>query len=109
MQKEITNSELFQVLQSMQQGLERNEQSHQEILETISIFAESVDSRFDGIDTRFEGIDNRIDGIDRRLNRVEALMVTKDYLNEKLWSLRGDLVSMIRREVGKHITQFHAA
>lgn len=68
----------------------------------------TIDARFDGIDTRFDRIETRLDGTDTRLVRAESLMVTKDYLDEKLWDLRGDMVSMTRREARKHEERYHA-
>ena len=65
--------------------------THKEILEAINNFASSVDNRFFGMDQRFEQVEQRLSGI-------EAEMVTKDYLDERLADLRGDLVSVIRGE-----------
>lgn len=59
-------------------------QDKQEILQAINSFANHVEGRFDAMDTR--------------LTRVEALMVTKDYLDDKLADLKGDLVVLTRRE-----------
>jgi|CXWL01.1.fsa_nt_gi predicted nuclease with TOPRIM domain len=39
----------------------------------------------------FEGLSGKFDGLDRRLTRVETLMVTKDYLDEKLAPIRGKI------------------
>jgi hypothetical protein len=40
----------------------------------------------------------RIDGLESRLGSVEAKMVTKDYLDDKLADLRGDMVVLMRKE-----------
>jgi uncharacterized protein YydD (DUF2326 family) len=48
-----------------------------EILEAVNEFSSKVDERF---------------------NKIEAVMVTKDYLDDKLADLRGDLVVLIRKE-----------
>lgn len=72
--------------------------SENDILEAISTFAEQVDQRFDDVDSRFEGIDTRFLGLESRLTRVEATMVTKSYLDDKLGDLKGDLVSLLRKE-----------
>lgn len=69
----------------------------QDLFDAFALFAEKVDKRFDAIDVRFEGIDARLDTLESRLNRVEALMVTKDYLDERLWALRGDMVALMRK------------
>ena len=74
------------------------EPTTQDILEAINAFSTATEKRFDGIDKRFDGIDKRFDGIDKRLTKAESLMVTKDYLDEKLSDLRGDLVVLMRKE-----------
>lgn len=72
-----------------------------EILEAIHTLAEVMDCRFESIDSRFESIDSRFgsigsrfDKIDRRFDRIESQMVTKDYLDNKLGDLRGDLIAL---------------
>jgi len=60
--------------------------------------ARAVKSGFDGVDKRFDGVDKRFNGVDKRLTRVESTMVTKDYLDEKLVDLRGDIVILLRKE-----------
>jgi len=59
---------------------------------------DGVDKRFDGVDKRFDGVDKRFDGIEKRLTKVEATMVTKDYLDDKLADLKGDLTVLMRKE-----------
>ncbi|MDQ7815280.1 MAG: hypothetical protein RDU25_05775 [Patescibacteria group bacterium] len=79
--------------------------SKQEILEAIGAFAEqvdqkfeSIDKRFVNIDQRFESIDQRFDKIDQRFNKIEATMVTKSYLDDKLADVKGDIVTILRKE-----------
>lgn len=62
---------------------------------------DGVDKRFDGVDKRLDGSDERMDGMNDRLNRIEATMVTKNYLDEKLADLRGDLIEIDRKEEQK--------
>ena len=54
-----------------------------ELLEAINIFSSNVDERFDRLENR--------------VTKIEATMVTKDYLDEKLGDLRGDIVVMLRK------------
>ena len=88
----------------------------------IDVRFDQMDARFVGIDARFEetnahciGIDahfeelseaiqllaEQIEEVSQRLTRIGSQMVTKSYLDEKLFALRGDLVAMIRRTDGK--------
>jgi hypothetical protein len=58
--------------------------SKNEILEAIGDFSSKVDERFVSI----EG----------RLSKIEANMVTKDYLDDRLLNMKGDMVVMMRKE-----------
>ena len=55
--------------------MENNDKN--EILEAIGEFSNRVDERFE---------------------KIESTMVTKDYLDDKLSDLRGDLVVLVRKE-----------
>ena len=81
------------------------EESKNEILEAINEFSSKVDERFDKVDERFDKVDERFDKVDERFDnlegkvgKIEATMVTKDYLDEKMADLRGDLVVLMRKE-----------
>jgi len=76
----------------------KEEITHQDILEAVNKFATSVDKRFDGVDKRFDGVDKRFDGLESRVTKIEATMVTKDYLDDKLGDLKGDIVILMRKE-----------
>ncbi len=54
---------------------------------------------FDALVRFARDTDGRLDGIDKRLNRVESLMVTKDYLDDKLANLEGRMVQMVDRKI----------
>ncbi len=62
-----------------------------EILSAVNNFANKVDKRFDKVEAR-------LDSLDKRTGHLENQMVTKDYLDNKLADLRGDLVVAVRRE-----------
>jgi len=76
----------------------KEEITHKDILGAVNKFATSVDKRFDGVDKRFDGVDKRFDGLESRVTKIEATMVTKDYLDDKLGDLKGDLVILMRKE-----------
>ncbi|MEK7158199.1 MAG: hypothetical protein AAB733_01330 [Patescibacteria group bacterium] len=65
------------------------------------IIEEHVNPQFDKVWEKFDSVDERFDSINDRLNRIEATMVTKDYLDEKLANLRGDLIEIDRKEEQK--------
>jgi len=68
--------------------------TNNEILEAVNKFSTEVDKKFSKIDKRF-------DGIDEKLGWMEFNIVTKDYLDDKLADLRGDLVVLIRKADNK--------
>lgn len=91
----------------------------QDILDAINSFATSVEIRFQSLESKvsgtnssINGLENRVGGlekkvisiedkvlsIDGRLVSIENKMVTKDYLDDKLYDLRGDLISLTRKE-----------
>ena len=61
-----------------------------DVLEAINDFATSVEERF-------SGVDNRLEGLEKRLTHVENIMVTKDYLDRKLFEFRGDIVLYVQK------------
>ena len=74
------------------------EASKNEILEAINEFSSKVDERFDKVDERFDKVDERFDKVEGEISSIKASMVTKDYLDEKMADLRGDLVVLMRKE-----------
>ncbi|MFH1822271.1 MAG: hypothetical protein ABH830_01070 [Patescibacteria group bacterium] len=76
----------------------KKEITNKEILQAVNAFSNETDKRFSSIDTRFSSIDTRFNNIDIDLTKIKATMVTKDYLDEKLSDLRGDLVVLMRKE-----------
>lgn len=61
----------------------------------IPQIAEMIDQN---ILPQFEGINSRLDKVESRLSKVERDMVTKDYLDDKLADLKGDLVGIDRKQ-----------
>ncbi len=66
----------------------------EEILEAIATFSGQIDQKFDKIDQRLGRVESDI-------GSIKATMVTKDYLDDKLADLRGDLIGIDRRVDGK--------
>lgn len=85
-----------------------------EVLEAINVFADKTEGQFSEIkgqlnkmDGRIGGLESRVGGLESRIGKIEGqigqiiekmtTLVTKDYLDEKLTDLRGDLVVMMRK------------
>lgn len=94
------------------------EPTSQDILEAIQTFAGDIDKRFDLVDKRFDLVDQRFVDIEHHLGSsekdigtiksdigsmksdiisIKSRMVTKDYLDDKIADLRGDLVLLARK------------
>ncbi len=57
-----------------------------------------IKTEISGIKTEISGIKGEISGIKGEISGIKATMVTKDYLDEKMSDLRGDLVVLMRKE-----------
>jgi len=96
-----------------------NNTTTDEILEAVNVFANKTEERFSkleddvgeikvqigsietrvgSIETRVGSIETRVGSIETRVGSIETRMVTKDYLDDKLADLRGDLVVLMRKE-----------
>jgi hypothetical protein len=62
------------------------------------IIEEQINPQFDQVWERFDHVDERLDRVEIRMGAVESTMVTKDYLDDKLADLRGDLIIIDRKE-----------
>ena len=82
--------------------------TNKDLLEAINAFSCKIDQRFEGIDQRFEGIDQRFEGIEREISWIKSQMVTKDYLDRKLWGVKEELVELIDKAIRRHELKMHA-
>jgi hypothetical protein len=74
------------------QGFEKNTQAEFNIIhEALHEFAGHVDGRFDALESRMGSMESRVD-------TIESQMVTKSYLDDKIGGLKGDMVSMLKKE-----------
>lgn len=81
-----------------------------EVLEAVGHFSDrmetrmsGVESKLSGVETRLSGVESRLGTVEKRLDSVEGDMVTKSYLDEKLFDLKGDLITLTRKEDAKLI------
>ena len=109
MKNEPTNLDVLEtILEAMNEfasNVDRRFESVDKRFEGVDKHFENVEKRFDGVDvridnmeTRFDRMDERFDKVDVRLDHMERVMVTKDYLDEKLSDQRGDLTILMRKE-----------
>src|SRR3989339_702421 len=57
-----------------------------------------MDGRIDSLDTKVGSLDVKIGSLDGKVDSLAVKMVTKEYLDDKLADLRGDLVVLTRKE-----------
>lgn len=75
-----------------------------DLLRVMDKMSTDIDERFDKIEaTMATKVDlvaavQRIDKIEVKVNHIETQMVTKSYLDEKLYDLKGDLIVIARKE-----------
>ena len=67
------------------------EATHNEILDAINTFSSNVDGKINGVQSDIKSMKSDI-------GWIKSNMVTKDFLDEKLSDLRGDLVVLMRKE-----------
>lgn len=66
--------------------------------ERIDDVLDAVNTLSSHMEERFDDVEQRMTGVEQRITRIETTMVTKDYLDDKLYDLRGDLVVLMRKE-----------
>lgn len=91
-----------------------------DVLVAISAFANDTEKRFGDITEHFDAVDKRFDSVDAKIdktrldlesdmtalrkeltheiNKLEWKVVSRDYLDEKLHDLKGDLIMITRKE-----------
>ncbi|MDP3900171.1 MAG: hypothetical protein Q8Q23_03770 [bacterium] len=89
--EEPTNLEILEAVQNLNKRVDSIEDTNTEILQAVNNFATATEERWQENDKRWQENDGR-------LTRVEATMVTKDYLDDKLADLKGDIITVIRKE-----------
>ena len=77
---------------------ENSQPSNQDILEAITEFADKTEDRFSKLEADFGVMKTDFGAMRVDFVAMKSSMVTKDYLDEKLADLRGDLVVLTRKE-----------
>jgi len=124
LKKELTINDLAKIIEKQNTKMDERFEKQDKRFEKQDKRFEKQDERFEKmekrIDKRFEKMDNKIDDLititknsfeeqdkridkkfaeqDKKINSLKQTMVTKDYLDEKLSDLRGDLVVLTRKE-----------
>lgn len=67
------------------------------ILEIVTFVKDNAVTKRE-FDEGMEGINTRFGKVEARLDTIESAMVTKDYLDEKLGDVKGDIIVEVRHE-----------
>ena len=67
-------------------------------LNGVENMLDRVEGRLGDVEGKLVKVEGRVDKVECGLNAVKTGMVTKDYLDEKLLALKGDLTIMTRKE-----------
>ncbi len=73
--------------------MKQEEPTIKDVLDAISEFAGNTDQRFDNLENRLSNLEERTEKIKIKLPGL----VTKDYLDDKLGDLRGEMIGLMRR------------
>ena len=71
------------------------EDKQKDILEAVAGLGEAIQDLANQVDQRINGLEVKFD---QRFTKIEAVMVTKDYLDDKLTDLQGNLTVLMRKE-----------
>ncbi|MEK7519127.1 MAG: hypothetical protein AAB424_00460 [Patescibacteria group bacterium] len=72
-----------------------------ELSSNVNVLSTHVNDLATHVDDLATHMDERFDQVYKRFAHIESSMVTKDYLDDKIGSLRGELVVLTRREDAK--------
>ena len=85
-------------MEHAQDANDTNTANGMSIDEKIDALAISVKKGFDAVDAQFKSVDAQFADMKSEITTIRATMVTKDYLDDKLADLKGDLIQKLRKE-----------
>ena len=79
------------------------DEAKKEILEAINVFSSAVDKQFGEIKSEMTEMKSEMTEMKSEMTEMKSVMVTKDFLQDQLGLLKGDLTVMMRGENKKII------
>lgn len=67
-------------------------------MDNLEVKVDNLEVRFDNLEVKVDNLKVKVDKLDNRVGKLESGMVTKDYLDEKIADLKGDLIVKGRQE-----------
>lgn len=77
---------------------QNGEPTNYDILEAINDFASATDRRFEKLEADVGTLKADVGTLKTDVVYIKSQMVTKEYLDDKLADLRGDIIVMLRKE-----------
>ncbi|MFH1662192.1 MAG: hypothetical protein ABIA02_03800 [Candidatus Falkowbacteria bacterium] len=85
------NKEILRIVQGIKEDYKEIKEDHQDMLEVINEFSTNMDNKISELKSENNSMKSDI-------NSMKSQMLTKDYLDEKLYDFRGDLIVILRKE-----------
>lgn len=102
MDNDLSKTELLDAINKLSDRFEEKsvklEETAQDTLLAVHEFSKSVDERFEKLENDVNTVKDDVMTVKDEVHVVKSTMVTKNYLDEKLSDLRGDLSVFIRKE-----------
>ncbi len=95
--QEPTNQDILKAIQGLEGYAKKSQKDIKDIIDTVNAFATDTEIRLSRVESTLVNVDSRLTKIEFKVATVESTMVTKDYLDDKLANLRGDLILLARK------------
>ncbi|MFA5317924.1 MAG: hypothetical protein WC323_00395 [Patescibacteria group bacterium] len=99
--QEPTNKDILKAVSGLVSKVDKIEKSNSSLVSKVSEIEKSNNELMEVINTFAANTENRFQGMEKEIIAIKATMVTKDYLDDKLSDLKGDLVVLMRKEDAK--------
>ncbi len=93
-----TNKEIIEAIQAFSTNVDGQFRDVNGQFKEVRSNLRDVDTRLYDLRNRIQIVDDRLQGVDDRLHQVENTMVTKEYLDERLFDLKADLALLTKKE-----------
>lgn len=99
---DINNADKNEILKKIKESSKKTDQSIANLAKNTDDSVKRIDQSIANLSEKTEEILEAIghfsNKTDERFNEIESKMVTKDYLDEKLSDMKGDLTILMRKE-----------
>lgn len=86
------------ILNALNQHIKQSDKFHEDLLATIVGFANEMQEQFTGLNQKFDVLSPQVESAEIDVKHIKVQMVTKNYLDTKLASQKGEIVQLVRDE-----------